>query len=65
MAEEKRYNKLKTESKKLKNTLLMMAYRTETAMYNLMNECYKNNSNDGRMLLKEIVTTDADFIPDY
>lgn len=65
MPEEKRYNKLKTESKKLKNILLMIAYRAETALYNLMNEFYKNNSKDGRMLLKEVFTTDADFIPDY
>jgi len=65
MPEDKRYNKLKTEAKKLKNIILMIAYRAETALYNSMNEFYKNNSKDGRMILKEIFTSDADLIPDY
>lgn len=65
MPKDKRYNKLKTESKKLKNILLMIAYRAETAMYNSMNEFYKNNAKDGRMILKEIFTSDANIIPDY
>lgn len=65
MPEDKRYNKLKTESKKIKNIMLMIAYRAETALYNSMNEFYKNNDKDGRMILKEIFTSDADFIPDY
>ena len=65
MPEDKRYNKLKTESKKLKNIMLMIAYRAETALYNSMSEFYKNNAKDGRMILKEIFTSDADFIPDY
>ena len=65
MPEDKKYNKLKTESKKLKNAILMIAYRAETSLYNTMNEFYKNNKKDGRMVLKEIFTSDADIIPDY
>ncbi len=65
MPEDKKYNKLKTESKKLKNAILMIAYRAETSLYNTMNEFYKNNKKDGRMILKEIFTSDADIIPDY
>jgi hypothetical protein len=65
MPEDKRYNKLKTEGKKLKNAILMIAYRAETTLYNTMNEFYANNKKDGRMILKEIFTSDADIIPDY
>lgn len=65
MPEDKRYNKLITESKKIKNIMLMIAYRAETALYNSMSEFYKSNAKDGRMILKEIFTSDADFIPDY
>ncbi len=65
MPEEKRYNKLKQESKKLKNAILMIAYRAESTLYNVINDFYVNNSKDGRMLLKEIFTSDADIVPDY
>jgi hypothetical protein len=65
MPEEQRYNKLKTESKKLKNAVIMVAYRAETALYNIMSEFYKSNQQEGRMILKEIFTSDADIIPDY
>lgn len=65
MPENKRYNKLKSESKKLKNAILMIAYRAETTLYNAMSEFYTSNKKDGRMILKEIFTSDADIIPDY
>jgi hypothetical protein len=62
---EKQYNRLKQESKKLKNIILMLAYRSESALYSLLSGCYANANKDGRQLLKEIFTGDADFIPDY
>lgn len=65
MPEETRYNKLKQESKKLKNAILMIAYRAETALYNLMGNEYKNTKKDGRVMLKEIFTSEADLSPDY
>lgn len=65
MPKDKRYNKLKSESKKLKNAILMIAYRAETTLYNAMNEFYTSNKKDGRMILKEIFKSDADIIPDY
>lgn len=65
MPEEQRYNKLKTESKKLKNIILMIAYRAESALYALLPDFYKNASKDGRELLKDIFSSEADFIPDY
>ena len=65
MPEEQRYNKLKIESKKLKNAVIMVAYRAESALYNIMSEFYKSNEKEGRVILKEIFTSDADMIPDY
>jgi hypothetical protein len=65
MPQEKRYNKLKQESKKLKNAVIMLAYRAESTLYGIMSEFYKDNEKEGRMILKEIFTSDADMIPDY
>jgi hypothetical protein len=65
MSDENRYNRLKQESKKLKNAVIMLSYRAETALYNLMEDFYEDNDKEGRMILKEIFTTDADLIPDY
>jgi hypothetical protein len=65
MPEHKRYNKLKQESKKLKNAILMLAYRAETTLYNTLYEFYPSSKKDGRMVLKEIFQSDADLIPDY
>jgi len=36
MPQEQRYNKLKEESKKYKNAILMLAYRAETALFNII-----------------------------
>lgn len=65
MPEEQRYNKLKQEGKKLKNAIIMLAYRTESALYNIMSEFYKSTEKEGRVILKEIFTSEADMIPDY
>lgn len=65
MPEEKRYNKLKTEGKLFMNTMKMICYRAETAFTNLINQYYKKGHNEGRMLAKEIIKSDADILPDY
>ena len=65
MPRERRYNKLKQESKKLKNAVLMIAYRAESALFNILPEYYKDTHKEGREILKEIFTSDADMIPDY
>lgn len=65
MPEDQRYNKLKQESKKFKNAILMIGYRAETALYNLLADFYKGTKKDGRILLKKIFSSDADMIPDY
>jgi hypothetical protein len=65
MPEQKRYDKLKQEGKKLKNAIIMIAYRAETALYKMLAEYYKATEKEGRQILKEIFTTEADMIPDY
>ena len=52
-------------SKKLKNAVLMIAYRAESALFNILPEYYKDTHKEGREILKEIFTSDADMIPDY
>jgi hypothetical protein len=65
MPENKRYNKLKHESKLFINTIKMIAYRAETSLLNTIKPYYKNSGKDGRQIIKEILTSDADLIPDY
>ena len=65
MPPQQRYNKLTTESKKLKNAIIMLVYRAKSALYNTMSEFYKSSEKEGRVILKEIFTSDADMIPDY
>jgi len=65
MPEDQRYNKLIQESKKLKNAIIMLNYRAETALYNILAEIYKDAKKDGRQILQEIFISDADMIPDY
>ena len=65
MPPEHRYNKLKQEGKKLKNAIAMIVYRSESALFNILDEYYPGNKKDGREILKEIFTSDADLIPDY
>lgn len=59
------YNKLKTESRLFMNVVRMIAFRAETAVVNLLGDYYAKAMNEGRMLVKEIVKTDADLEPDY
>jgi hypothetical protein len=65
MDENLRYNKLKVESKRFKNAILMMSYRAETTLYNTIKKYYKRHANDGRIFIKKILTSDADLTPDY
>ena len=65
MPENERYDKLRIESKKFKNAILMIAYRAETSLYNIIKEFYKGHNNDGRILIKKILASDADLSPDY
>jgi len=65
MPESERYNSLKKESKLFKNIIVMIAYRAETSMFNLLPQFYKGALKEGREFLKNIFTSDADIVPDY
>jgi hypothetical protein len=64
MDKDKQYNRLKKESKYFINIIKMIAYRAETALYRQIKTHYKNADKEGRMLIKEIMTTPADMLPD-
>lgn len=64
MPAHRRYNTVNRESKHFQNILKMICYRAETAMVNLLMPHYKKSLNEGRMLVKEIINTPADLVPD-
>ena len=65
MPEQKRYNKLKTESKLLMNVIKMIAYRAESSVAALACDHLKRAKDEKRMFVKQIITNNADLIPDY
>jgi hypothetical protein len=64
MEETKIMNKLKTESKLLMNVIKMICYRAETAVANILEEKLKRGDQEKRMLVKQIIKTPVDLIPD-
>jgi hypothetical protein len=64
MPEQQRYNRLKPESKMLMNIIKMICYRAETAVANLLTEFFIRSKEEKRMLVKQIIKTSADLIPD-
>jgi hypothetical protein len=64
MPEQQRYNKLKPESKMFMNIIKMICYRAETAVANLLTEFFIRGKEEKRMLVKQIIQTSADLIPD-
>lgn len=57
--------KLDPETKHLTDTIKMLAYRTETALVGLLNEkAYARTEEEGRALVREILRTPADVLPD-
>jgi len=66
MPDQKRYNKLKQESKMIMNIIKMIAYRAETGVANLLAAfmCTAKADNEKRMLLKQIIQCHADIEPD-
>ncbi|MFO8053780.1 MAG: hypothetical protein R6U19_01270 [Bacteroidales bacterium] len=65
MPQEKRYNKLKTESKILMNVIKMICYRAESSMASLLAPHLANAQKEKRMVVKQIIKSNADLIPDY
>jgi hypothetical protein len=65
MPSESRYNKLHTESKLFMNIIKMICYRAETTFANLLQEYLSRATEEKRMLVKQIINTAADLLPDY
>ncbi len=65
MSENVKYNKLNIESKRLQNIIKMICFRAETSFANLLSEHYNKSINEKRALVKSIINSHADIIPDY
>ena len=65
MPSESRYNKLHTESKLFMNIIKMICYRAETTFANILQEHLSRATDEKRMLVKQIINTAADLLPDY
>ena len=55
MPEQKRYNKLKTESKLLMNVLRMICYRAESAVAEYIAPYLAKEEDEKRMVVKQII----------
>lgn len=65
MPQQQKYNKLKHESKFLMNIIKMICYRAETSVANILSEKLINATHEKRMLVKQIIQSNADIHPDY
>jgi hypothetical protein len=65
MPEPTRYNKLKTESKLLINVIRMICYRAESSVANWMAPFLAKANDERRMVVKQIIASNADLTPDY
>lgn len=65
MPDENRYNKLHLESKHVQNIIKMICYRAETSFANLLSPYYVKSINEKRMLVKCIIKSNINLIPDY
>jgi len=61
MPPEKRYNKLKTESKLFLNIIKMICYRAETALAELVMPHFAKERTEKRMLIKQIFSSPANL----
>jgi len=55
---------LDPETKHLTDTVKMLAYRTETALVGLLGPEYARMEDEGRALVRQILRSPADVIPD-
>ena len=65
MPDNVKYNKLNLESKRFQNMIKIICYRAETSFANLLSANYKKSINEKRALVKSIINSHADIIPDY
>ena len=64
MPQEIRYARLHTESKRFQNIIKMICYRAETSFANLLSPGFKRSVDEKRTLVKSIIKSPADIIPD-
>ena len=55
--------RLEPESKHLTDTIKMLAYRAETVLFRALSPAYTRNEDEGRALIREILASNADIIP--
>jgi hypothetical protein len=65
MPERIKYNKLNIESKRFQNIIKIICYRAETSCANILAPNFKKRINEKRALVKSIINSHADIIPDY
>jgi hypothetical protein len=65
MPDDIKYNKLNIESKRFQNIIKMICYRAETSCANLLSENFKKSINEKRTVVKCIINSTADIVPDY
>ncbi len=63
LPEEAKFHQLAPAKKQFMDTIRMIAYRAETAMVSVLREVL-SRGDDARSLAREIMTTEADLIPD-
>jgi len=64
LPEEERFKRLSVHSKHFIDTIKMIAYRSESAMANVLRE-KMSRTKEARSLLQAIYTREADIFPDY
>lgn len=65
MPERIKYNKLNIESKRFQNIIKIICYRAETSCANILAPKFKKRINEKRALVKSIINSHADIVPDY
>jgi hypothetical protein len=62
--DEREILKLAPESKHLTDTIKMVAYRAETALVRSLAPHYARTEDEGRALIREMLSSSADLVPD-
>ena len=65
MPENERYTKLDMECKMFQNIIKMICYRAETTVALLLNNEIYEKQDEIRSLVKSIIKTRGDILPDY
>ena len=65
MPDNVKYSKLDIESKCFQNIIKMICYRAETSFANLLSTNFNKSINEKRAVVKSIINSNADIIPDY